>query len=49
MCMACGSKKVGKVSPKQAIPVSRGSARRIIGSSKYGTPKVKMSFGRRKA
>lgn len=47
----CTGSKI-KSSPhvtRQSSPVSRGSATRVVSSSRYGTPKVKMSFGRRKS
>lgn len=48
MCLSC-AKKAGKISTRQSAPVSRGAATRVVSSSKYGTPKVRMSFGRRKS
>lgn len=49
MCMSCNGTKVkmaSKSSPRQ-MPAKLGT-RRVVGANKYGTPKVRMSFGSHK-
>lgn len=48
MCMSCKGSKAKMVSSNRTTTQARSTVRRVVSSSKYGSPKVRMSFGSHK-
>jgi len=49
MCMSCkGSKTKASSGVRQSAMVRSAGVRKIVSTSKYGSPKVRMSFGSHK-
>lgn len=48
MCMSCKGSKIKSTSNTRATATTRATVRKVISSSKYGSPKVRMSFGSHK-